>query len=102
MAAGEFAEPIYKLIEELGDTDEAREKVLDNLIAYLRGKTIEEFVESFRRDYDMNNDETEDFETNEYVLCMECQDTYHEDEPHECTLPPKGNNRFFSSLIPEC
>lgn len=102
MACGEFAEPIYKLIEELGDSDEAREKVLDNLILYLRGKTIEEFVESFRRDYDMNNDVTEDFETNEYVLCMECQDTHLEGEPHECTLPPKGSNKFFSSLIPEC
>ena len=45
MACGEFAQPIYALIEELGDTDEAREKVLDSLISYLRGKTIKEFVE---------------------------------------------------------
>ena len=35
MACGEFAEPIYKLIEELGDTDEAREKVLDSLVRFL-------------------------------------------------------------------
>ena len=107
MAAGEFAEPIYKLIEELGDTDEAREKVLDNLISYLRGKTIEEFVESFRRDYDMIDDETEDFETNEYVLCLTCQDTHLEGADcatctNEETQPPNGSSKFFSSLIPEC
>ncbi len=102
MACGEFAEPIYKLIEELGDTDEAREKVLNSLVKYLRGKTIEEFVESFRADWDMNDDETEDMEANEYVLCMECQETYHEDTHHECTQPPVGSSKYFSTLIPEC
>jgi len=102
MACGEFAEPIYRLIEKLGDTDEGRELVLTSLIKFLPGQTIEDFVESFRRDYDMNEDETEDFETNEYAICMDCQDTYHEDEYHECTQPPQGSNRFFSSLIPEC
>ena len=107
MAAGEFAEPIYELIEELGDTDEAREKVFDNLVSYLRGKTIEEFVESFRRDYDMNNEITEDYESNEYVLCMTCQDTYPEDSgcqtcESEETQPPVGSSKFFSSRIPAC
>ena len=80
MACGEFAEPIYKLIEELGDTEATREKVLDSLIKFLRGKTIEEFVESFRQDYDMNDDETEDMETQ----------------------PPIGSSSFFSSKIPAC
>ena len=101
MACGEFAEPFYKLIEELGDNEEAQELVLNNLVSFLPGSTIESFVESFRRDYDLNDD-TEDFETNEYVLCMECQDSYHEDELHECTHPPMGESKFFSSLIPEC
>ena len=107
MACGEFSEPIYKLIEELGDTEEARELVLENLIKFLRGQTITDFVESFRDDYDMNDDQTEDFETNEYEICMTCQNTHHEDE--ECstciteeTIPPIGSNRFFSSQIPEC
>ena len=78
MACRGYAEPIFNLIEELGDTDEARELVLNNLIKYLSGKTIEEFVEKFRQDYDMNNDETED------LACDE-QET-----------------RFFSSKIPAC
>ena len=80
MACGEFAKPIYELIEELGDTDEAREKVLTNLISYLKGETIKDFVESFRTDWDMNDDETEDMETQ----------------------PPVGSSSYFSSLIPEC
>lgn len=107
MANGEFAQPIYELIEELGDTDEAREKVLTNLISYLQGKTIEEFVESFRTDWDMNDDETEDMETNEYVLCFTCQDTHLEGSrcttcDSEETQPPVGSSRYFSSQIPEC
>ena len=102
MACGEFAEPIYKLIEELGDTEEAREKVLDSLVKFLRGQTIEDFVESFRRDYDMNNEATEDFETNEFMLCLSCQSTFHEDETHECVYPPMDESKFFSSRIPEC
>ncbi len=107
MACGEFAEPIYKLIEELGDTDEAREKVLDSLVRFLRGQTIEDFVESFRQDYNMNDDETEDMETNEYVLCFTCQDTYLEGSScttcdSEETQPPVGSSRYFSSQIPEC
>lgn len=77
MASGEFAEPIYKLIEELGDTDEARSTVLNNLISWLRGKTIEDFVESFRTDWDMP-------------------------ESDETTQPPQGASKFFSSQIPEC
>ena len=77
MACGEFAEPIHKIIEELGDTDEGRELVLDNLIKFLPGRTIEEFVESFRRDYDMP-------------------------EAGESTQPPQGASKFFSSQIPEC
>ena len=107
MACGEFAESIYKLIDDLGDTEEGRELVLSNLIKFLPGTTIESFVESFRNDYDMNDDQTEDFETNEYVLCIECQDTHHEDD--ECKSchdeeewPDNLASRFFSSRIPEC
>lgn len=80
MACRGYAEPIFNLIEELGDTDEARELVLNNLIKYLSGKTIEEFVEKFCQDYDMNDDETEDMETQ----------------------PPVGSSTYFSSLVPEC
>lgn len=102
MACGEFAESIYKLIEDLGDSDEGRELVLSNLIKFLPGQTIEDFVESFRGDYDMNDEATEDCETNEYMLCLSCQSTFHEDETHKCVYPPMDESKFFSSRIPEC
>ena len=48
-AVGDFADPIYDLIDELGDSS----IVLDNLIRYLDGDTIKDFVEDFRRHHDM-------------------------------------------------
>ena len=107
MACGESAKSIYKLLEDLGDTDAGRELVLTNLISYLKGQTIEDFVKSFRQDYEMNAGEADDMELNEYVLCMSCQDSHHEDETCsnegcEETQPPIGASTYFSSLIPRC
>ena len=48
--SGDFAEPIYDLIEELGDSS----IVLENLIMYLDGDTIRDFVDDFRQMHDMN------------------------------------------------
>ena len=44
-AVGDYAEPIYDLIDELGDSS----IVLDNLIRYLDGDQIKDFVDDFRR-----------------------------------------------------
>lgn len=52
-AVGDFADPIYDLIDELGDSS----IVLDNLIRYLDSDTIKDFVDDFRREHDMNNTE---------------------------------------------
>lgn len=60
-AVGDFAEPIYDLIDELGDSS----IVLDNLIRYLDGDTIKDFVEDFRRHHDMNNMEESVIESTE-------------------------------------
>ena len=48
-AVGDFAEPIYAVLDELGDSS----IVLDNLIRFLDGDTIEDFVDDFRRHHDM-------------------------------------------------
>lgn len=48
-AVGSFADPIYDLIEELG----SHSIVLDELIRYLDGDTIKDFVSDFRRHNDM-------------------------------------------------
>ena len=48
-AVGDSAEPIWDLIDELG----SHSIVLENLIRYLDGDTIEDFVDDFRRHHDM-------------------------------------------------
>ena len=103
MASGEFAEPIYRLLDELGCNSE--KLVLGELIAYLTGDSIRDFVEHFRKNHDMslndNDVEEASHESNDYVMCLDCQDTYHEDDAHEC-VSSSVKPSFFSSLIPEC
>ena len=99
MGSGSGAEKIYQLIEELDNGDCGSQLIFENLIKFLPADTLVEFVDNFRRDYDMTGyeeDDTELFE-NEYHLCMDCQDSYDIDTAHECSKP-----HFFSSLIPEC
>ena len=52
-AVGEFAEPIYQLIDDLGGDNDAYEIVLDDLVRYMGGDTIQDFVADFRRDHDI-------------------------------------------------
>ena len=110
MAAGEFAEPIYKLIEECGgrgaDMGEPHSFVLTELIAYLSGDSIRDFVEYFRQNYEMHEeDDEEDDDTGfeDYHLCPDCQESYDIDKPHACSDNEAAQKViFFSSLIPEC
>lgn len=53
-AVGDSAEPIWDLIEELG----SHSIVLEELIRYLDGDTIKDFVEDFRRHNDMKKEES--------------------------------------------
>lgn len=102
MASGSFAEPIYQLIEECG----SESIVLRDLIKYLSGDEIKDFVDHFRNSHDMRpaNLEVIETESNDYVLCFDCQDTYHENESHQCEEIEYTDvdPQFFSSLIPEC
>ena len=81
MAVGEFAEPIFKLLDEL-EGSVVQDAVLLELIRFLPGETISAFVEEFRKNHDFlfedDDDDTDTFEG-------EVQQT-----------------KFFSSLIPEC
>ena len=52
-AVGEFAEPIYQLCVELECPDHP---VFDELVRYLSGDQIQDFVADFRRHHDMNKD----------------------------------------------
>ena len=85
-AVGEFADPILDLCDELGcDSDHP---VLDELIRYLDGDTIKDFVADFRRHNDMNGDmeEAQQLNASDYT-CEDCGDTMHApttDCGHDC------------------
>ena len=73
-AVGEFAEPIYNLCDELECPDHP---VFDELVRYLSGDQIEDFVADFRRHNDMNGDMDEaSLNASEYK-CKDCGDTMH-------------------------
>ena len=113
MAVREFAEPIYKLLDDLGIG--AEEAVLDDLIRWLDSDTIKDFVEDYRRHHSMveeADDSLDDIGFEDYHLCMDCQDSYDVNKRHVCSddeteIIDWNANRdkevvFFSSRIPEC
>tara|TARA_A100001011_G_C13552452_1_gene532955 strand:+ start:90 stop:341 length:252 start_codon:yes stop_codon:yes gene_type:complete len=55
MACGQFAEPIYNLLDELGGPEESSNLVLRELIKFLPGERIREFVDDFRLNHDMED-----------------------------------------------
>lgn len=62
MAVGEFAQPMYELLDDLGGDQnvEALNLLLDNLTRWMSGSDIEEFVENFRRMYEMDDEDSEE------------------------------------------
>ena len=83
-AVGDYAEPIYELIEEIG----SHQVVMDELIRYLDGDTIRDFVADFRRHNDMPfNPEESVNEARECMVCKDCGDEMHKPTtncPHDC------------------
>ena len=75
-AVGEFAEPIYDLIDMHFEGD--CQPVFDDLVRYLSGDQIEDFVADFRRNHDLNDDmdEAKQLNASEYK-CEDCGDTMH-------------------------
>jgi hypothetical protein len=56
-AVGEFAEPIYKLCDEIGcDSDHP---IFAELVRYMSGDQIKDFVADYRRHHEMNDMEDE-------------------------------------------
>ena len=53
---------IYKLLDDLGGEETGSQFVLAELISWLNGDTIEEFVDDFRRHHSMVDDDEEDGE----------------------------------------
>ena len=53
MAVGESAEPIYDLIEEIGNSPIETEKIFNELVRWMSGDDIKRFVQSVRHDWDL-------------------------------------------------
>jgi len=81
-AVGEFAEPIYDLIDMHFEGD--CQPVFDDLVRFLSGDQIKEFVDDFRRhhelpmgdDMDDDMDEAQQLNASDYH-CDDCGDTMH-------------------------
>ena len=54
-ATGEFAEPIWTLINDLGGDNDAHEIVLNDMVRYLGSDQIKDFVKDFRSNHDLNH-----------------------------------------------
>lgn len=87
-AVGEFAEPIYDLIDMHFEGD--CQPVFDDLVRYLSGDQIEDFVADFRRHHDLpmgdDMDEAQQLNASDY-RCEDCGDTMHQpttDCSHDC------------------
>tara|TARA_A100001011_G_scaffold399560_1_gene508828 strand:+ start:2808 stop:3158 length:351 start_codon:yes stop_codon:yes gene_type:complete len=116
MGSGVGSEKIYQLIEECGGSERGSIVILQDLIKYLSRDTLEDFVEYFRRNYDMKLEEdTEELgfelETNNYELCSTCQNgkligavcsDCLDRQIEELYLKEEGTTTFFSSKIPAC
>ena len=102
MATGEFAEPIYDLLDQLGGPENSSNLVLQNLIKWLPGETIRSFVDDFRRNYDMNDSIVQAHFDPEVDAITEDMEIDTSSLQIEETQPPTGESRFFSSRIPEC
>ena len=97
MACGQSAECVYDLIDYLGgETDD----VLGELIKFLPGHVLQEFVDDYTRHRNIMGYE-------QHELCMECQESYDVNDEHACAEDDTDSidehpTIFFSSRIPEC
>lgn len=59
-ASGEFAVPFYMMQDEYCGGDcpsEAHKVIIDSLVQYMSGDDIMDFVNQFRAEHDMDNDD---------------------------------------------
>ena len=92
-AVGEFAKPIYDLIDELGVDD--NHPVLDELIRYMSGDQIKDFVADYRRHHEMNDVNVIDDDDPRYAD----DENLPKDESIEPTEPSKEEGNKFSGEL---
>ena len=88
-AVGEFAEPIYDLIDMHFEGD--CQPVFDDLVRYLSGDQIKDFVADYRRHHDMNDVNVVDDDDPRYAD----DENLPKDESVEPTEPSKEEGNKF-------
>ena len=73
-AVGQYADPLYDLIEELG----SHQVVMDELIRYLDADQIKEFVSDFRRHHEMPADGPIDDDDPRYEAIESTKESYND------------------------
>jgi len=92
-AVGEFAEPIYQLCDEIGcDTDHP---IFAELVRYMSGDQIKDFVADYRRHHDMNDVNVIDDDDPRYAD----DENLPKDESVEPTEPSKEEGNEFSGEL---
>ena len=94
-AVGQFADPIYDLIDEMGNDDKAHANVLHDLIRYLDGDTIKDFVDEFRRVNDYGNGGMEAVEEVEAVE----EATEEAEAVEEAEVEGQSKHEFIRALF---
>ena len=105
MATGEFAKPIYDLLEELGDSEEGLGLILGDLVKYMSGDQIKDFVSDFRRNHDMDCDEDEWVDDIVEKKALTEEDVESLADWASTILKEEDEKKiasYFSSQIPEC
>tara|TARA_B100001123_G_C15008399_1_gene906506 strand:- start:87 stop:434 length:348 start_codon:yes stop_codon:yes gene_type:complete len=106
MACGEFAKPIYDLLDELGNGEEALDLVLGALVKHISGDQVRDFVSSFRRDYELDVSDEDDWVDD----IVEKEELAEDDVERLASWTQSVSQEedekliasYFSSLIPEC
>ena len=92
-AVGEFAEPIYQLCDEVGcDPDHP---IFAELVRYMSGDQIKDFVADYRRHHDMNDVNVVDDNDPRYAD----DENLPKDESVEPTEPSKEEGNKFSGEL---
>ncbi len=92
-AVGEFAEPIYQLCDEVGcDPDHP---IFAELVRYMSGDQIKDFVADYRRHHDMNDVNVVDDDDPRYAD----DENLPKDESVEPTEPSKEEGNKFSGEL---
>jgi len=83
MAVFEAARKVWELHDSLGGGDHANETLFENLVKFLSGDTLDDFVDDFRRCNSMTVEELAEPDSATDIIPLRQEDDEKDDEPDE-------------------